>query len=191
MIDEYYRRFTHGCGFFPCRILPCPPFQREGRNCTGAMIRKPSQPIEERYQNVVVIPCAKFSAARTVDLPFYRPPPAAERSSGQQTPGIGETRMARSQMGGGIARKSGSAQPLTGTTPAKTAGQRSIHGYCANASAYTRNRAVLSGSAAGVSGPAEILWLPGCAHVPHQQAREAVLAAAARFIERVCANMCP
>lgn len=52
-------------------------------------------------------------------------------------------------------------------------------------------RAQVDAIAAGVSGPAEILWLPGCAHIPHQQAREAVLAAAARFIERVCANMCP
>ena len=43
--------------------------------------------------------------------------------------------------------------------------------------------------AAGVSGPAEILWLPGCAHVPHQQAREAVLATAARFIGGVCSNI--
>jgi pimeloyl-ACP methyl ester carboxylesterase len=52
-------------------------------------------------------------------------------------------------------------------------------------------RAQLDAIAAGVSGPAETLWLPGCAHIPHQQAREVVLAAAARFIERVCANMCP
>ncbi|MDS4040629.1 MAG: alpha/beta hydrolase [Candidatus Competibacter sp.] len=52
-------------------------------------------------------------------------------------------------------------------------------------------RAQVDAIAAGMSRPAEILWLPGCGHVPHQQACEAVLAAAARFIEQVCANMCP
>jgi len=34
----------------------------------------------------------------------------------------------------------------------------------------------------GVSGPAEGLLLPGCAHVPHFQAREAVLERMARFV---------
>lgn len=47
-------------------------------------------------------------------------------------------------------------------------------------------RAQVDAIAAGVSGPAEIRWLPGCRHVPHQQARNAVLDAAARFIDRVC-----
>lgn len=42
---------------------------------------------------------------------------------------------------------------------------------------------------AGVSGPTEILWLPGCGHVPHHQARDRVLDAATRFIGQVCANM--
>lgn len=44
-------------------------------------------------------------------------------------------------------------------------------------------RAQLDAIAAGVSGPAHSLWLPGCAHVPHHQARETLLDAAARFIE--------
>lgn len=50
-------------------------------------------------------------------------------------------------------------------------------------------RAQVDVIAAGVSGPTEILWLPGCAHSPHHQAREAVLDAAAHFIGGVCANM--
>ncbi len=41
--------------------------------------------------------------------------------------------------------------------------------------------------AAGVSGPTDILWLPGCTHTPHHQAREIVLEAAERFINGVCA----
>ncbi len=36
-----------------------------------------------------------------------------------------------------------------------------------------------------VSGPAETLLIPGCGHVPHFQAREAVLAATADFVRRV------
>ncbi len=52
-------------------------------------------------------------------------------------------------------------------------------------------RAQVEAIAAGVFGPAEILWLPDCAHVPHHQARETVLDAAARFIGGVCANMRP
>jgi pimeloyl-ACP methyl ester carboxylesterase len=52
-------------------------------------------------------------------------------------------------------------------------------------------RAQVDAIAAGVAGPAEILWLSDCGHVPHHQAREAVLDAAARFIERACANMRP
>ena len=47
-------------------------------------------------------------------------------------------------------------------------------------------RAQVDAIAAGVSGPAEILWLPGCQHVPHQQARNVVLDTAARLIDRVC-----
>jgi len=43
--------------------------------------------------------------------------------------------------------------------------------------------AQVSAITAGVSGPATALLLPGCAHVPHFQAREPVLAAMARFIE--------
>lgn len=52
-------------------------------------------------------------------------------------------------------------------------------------------RAQVDVIAAGVAGPAEILWLPACGHVPHHQLREAMLDAAARFIGRVCANMRP
>jgi len=37
----------------------------------------------------------------------------------------------------------------------------------------------------GVSGPATALLIPGCAHVPHFQAREQVLAEMVRFIEAV------
>ncbi|MCC8987275.1 MAG: alpha/beta hydrolase, partial [Candidatus Contendobacter sp.] len=43
-------------------------------------------------------------------------------------------------------------------------------------------RAQVDAIAAGVSDPAEILWLPSCGHSPHHQAREAVLDAAGRFI---------
>ena len=50
-------------------------------------------------------------------------------------------------------------------------------------------RAQVDAIAAGVSGPKEILWLADCAHAPHHQARETVLANAARFIERVCATI--
>ncbi len=50
-------------------------------------------------------------------------------------------------------------------------------------------RAQVDTIAAGISGPTEISWLPGCAHVPHHQARELVLATTARFIEGVCATI--
>lgn len=50
-------------------------------------------------------------------------------------------------------------------------------------------RAQVDAIAAGVSGPAEILWLPGCTHVPHQQMREPVLTAVADFISHVCATL--
>ena len=50
-------------------------------------------------------------------------------------------------------------------------------------------RAQVDAIAAGVAGPADVLWLPDCGHVPHHQAREAVLDAVARFIDRVCSNM--
>lgn len=50
-------------------------------------------------------------------------------------------------------------------------------------------RAQVDAVAAGVSGPAEILWLPDCGHSPHYQAREAVLDAAGRFIGGVCAKL--
>ena len=40
----------------------------------------------------------------------------------------------------------------------------------------------------GVSGPAEAMLVPGCAHVPHLQARDPVLARMARFIEPIAAN---
>ena len=40
----------------------------------------------------------------------------------------------------------------------------------------------------GVSGPAEALLVPGCAHVPHLQARDLVLAGMARFIEPIAAG---
>ncbi len=43
--------------------------------------------------------------------------------------------------------------------------------------------------AAGVGGPREILWLPDCAHVPHYQARDAVLTACAHFIDGICAKI--
>jgi pimeloyl-ACP methyl ester carboxylesterase len=49
-------------------------------------------------------------------------------------------------------------------------------------------RAQVDAIAAGISGPTEILWAPACGHVPHHQAREAVLDAAARFIGGVCSN---
>ena len=51
-------------------------------------------------------------------------------------------------------------------------------------------RAQVDAIATGISaGPTEILWLPGCAHAPHHQAREAVLATTACFIERACATI--
>ncbi len=50
-------------------------------------------------------------------------------------------------------------------------------------------RAQVDAIATGVSGPAEILWLPGCGHTPHHQLREAVLDAVAHFINRACANI--
>ena len=51
-------------------------------------------------------------------------------------------------------------------------------------------RAQVDAIAAGVSDPAEILWLPGCGHSPHHQARAAVLDAAGRFINESCAKLC-
>jgi pimeloyl-ACP methyl ester carboxylesterase len=39
--------------------------------------------------------------------------------------------------------------------------------------------------AAGVSGPVATLLIPDCAHVPHHQARERVLAEMGRFIAAV------
>ncbi len=47
-------------------------------------------------------------------------------------------------------------------------------------------RAQVDVVATGVTGPTEILWLPACGHVPHHQARETVLDAAARFIGVIC-----
>lgn len=47
-------------------------------------------------------------------------------------------------------------------------------------------RAQVDAIAVGVSGLREILWLPSCGHVPHQQAQAATLAATVRFIEQVC-----
>jgi pimeloyl-ACP methyl ester carboxylesterase len=52
-------------------------------------------------------------------------------------------------------------------------------------------RAQVDAIAAGVSGPNEVLWLADCAHVPHHQAREIVLAEAARFIGRFSATIIP
>ena len=43
-------------------------------------------------------------------------------------------------------------------------------------------KAQLDAIAAGVSGPAESFLIPGCGHVPHAQAREALLVRAAAFI---------
>ncbi|HRD49451.1 MAG: alpha/beta hydrolase [Candidatus Competibacter sp.] len=51
-------------------------------------------------------------------------------------------------------------------------------------------RAQVDTIATGVSGSAEVLWLPDCAHVPHHQAPDAVLNAAGRFISGVCAKLC-
>ncbi len=50
-------------------------------------------------------------------------------------------------------------------------------------------RAQVDAIADGVSGPAEILWLPNCGHSPHHQARAAVLDTAGRFIGEVCAKL--
>lgn len=50
-------------------------------------------------------------------------------------------------------------------------------------------RAQVDAIAAGVSGPVEIQWLPGCGHTPHHQLRETVLGAAASFLDRVCATI--
>ncbi len=52
-------------------------------------------------------------------------------------------------------------------------------------------RAQVDAIAAGITGPTELLWLPGCGHVPHHQARETVLAATGRFIAGACANIGP
>jgi pimeloyl-ACP methyl ester carboxylesterase len=41
--------------------------------------------------------------------------------------------------------------------------------------------------AAGMSGPAETLVVPGCGHTPHLEARDVVLPAIARFVARVIA----
>ena len=49
-------------------------------------------------------------------------------------------------------------------------------------------RAQVDAIAAGVSGPKEILWLPGCAHIPHHQARETILTTATSFIKSRCAT---
>ncbi len=46
-------------------------------------------------------------------------------------------------------------------------------------------RAQVEAIAAQVSGPAETLLLPHCAHVPHHEARQPVLEAMARFIQSV------
>jgi pimeloyl-ACP methyl ester carboxylesterase len=43
-------------------------------------------------------------------------------------------------------------------------------------------RAQIDAIVAGVSGPAESLLIPGCGHVPHLQAREVLLARAAKFV---------
>jgi pimeloyl-ACP methyl ester carboxylesterase len=51
------------------------------------------------------------------------------------------------------------------------------------------SRAQVDAIAAGVAGPTEILWLPGCGHAPHHQSREAVLDIAANFINGVCSNI--
>ena len=53
------------------------------------------------------------------------------------------------------------------------------------------SRAQVDAIAAGVAGPAEILWLPGCRHVPHQQARDVVLDTAVRFIDGLGINRYP
>lgn len=50
-------------------------------------------------------------------------------------------------------------------------------------------RAQVDAIVAGLSGPSEILWLPDCAHVPHYQARDAVLTACAHFIGGICAKI--
>ncbi len=49
-------------------------------------------------------------------------------------------------------------------------------------------RAQVDAIATGVSGAADILWLPGCAHVPHHQARDTVLDGVGRFISGVCST---
>ncbi len=51
-------------------------------------------------------------------------------------------------------------------------------------------RAQVDAIANGVAGPTEILWLPGCGHSPHHQAREAVLGVTGRFINGSCAKLC-
>ncbi|MDR3673142.1 MAG: alpha/beta hydrolase [Holophaga sp.] len=43
----------------------------------------------------------------------------------------------------------------------------------------------------GVSGPVEGLLLPGCAHAPHHQARDQVMARAERFIEGIVTRFSP
>lgn len=50
-------------------------------------------------------------------------------------------------------------------------------------------RAQVDAIAEGVAGPKDIVWLSGCAHVPHYQAPDSVLAVTTDFIERVCATL--
>ncbi|MGH6949049.1 MAG: alpha/beta fold hydrolase [Kiloniellales bacterium] len=45
-------------------------------------------------------------------------------------------------------------------------------------------RAQVEAIAAGVSGPAEILWLEGCGHSPHREREQEVLAASSAFLAR-------
>jgi len=51
-------------------------------------------------------------------------------------------------------------------------------------------RAQVDAIAAKVTGPAEILWLPGCGHSPHHQMRDTVLETVGRFISASCAKLC-
>ena len=44
----------------------------------------------------------------------------------------------------------------------------------------------LDAIAAGVAGPAEVSLIPASGHSPHLQARDAVLAQMATFIDRIC-----
>ena len=51
-------------------------------------------------------------------------------------------------------------------------------------------RAQVDAIATHVTGPAQILWLPGCGHSPHHQARDTVLETVGRFISESCAKLC-